>query len=165
MVWRLNDQSVHINETFKCYCMILHQNQQYTNRKCASTHSETVSLSNVWYNSNTNNFSICQCGIQIFPMISIRFKKCICYINFGRRSWLQGLGWRMCFLLIATGLVQMLGVSCVVCNNILFLHSFNNLNLIFTTGLVRILPLVWFGCWAWVVLCVITFYFSILLTT
>ena len=30
---RLNDQSVHINETFKCYhYMILHQNQQYLNR-------------------------------------------------------------------------------------------------------------------------------------
>ena len=37
----------------------------------------------------------------------------------------------MCFLLIAYGLVRMLGASCAVCNNLLFLHSFNNLSLIF----------------------------------
>ena len=43
---KLNDQSVHINETFTGYhCMILHQNKQHINRNCASTHSETGSLS------------------------------------------------------------------------------------------------------------------------
>ena len=41
----LNYQSVHINDTFKGYhCMILHPNQQYTNRKCASTYSVTVEV-------------------------------------------------------------------------------------------------------------------------
>ena len=40
--------SVHINPTFKGYhCMILHQNQDYVRRECASTHSDTVSLSNI----------------------------------------------------------------------------------------------------------------------
>ena len=72
----LNDQSVHINETFEGYhSMILHQNQQYTNRKYPSTYSETVSLSDIWYKCNKNNFSICQCDVQILNMISIRLKK------------------------------------------------------------------------------------------
>ena len=35
------------------------------------------------------------------------------------------------YLMIASGLFRMLGASCDVCNNRLFLHSFNNLNLIF----------------------------------
>ena len=44
----INDQSVHMNETFKGnHCMILHQNQQYINRKCASTCTETAALSNM----------------------------------------------------------------------------------------------------------------------
>ena len=42
------------------------------------------------------------------------------------------MDWTMCFLAIASGLVRMLGASCVVCKRLLFLHSFNKLNLIFS---------------------------------
>ena len=73
---RLNDQSVHINETLKDYhCMILLPNQQYINRKCASTYSETVSVLNIWYISNTNNFSVCQCAVQMLPSYLQHFEK------------------------------------------------------------------------------------------
>ena len=56
------------------YYMILIENQQYINRKCASNCSETASLSNIRYKSN---FSICQSGVQMSSMTSIRSKKSV----------------------------------------------------------------------------------------
>ena len=90
----------------------------------------------MWYKSKTNNFSICHCWVQIASMISIWFKKSASFrpiLNFGDGKWApRPVGWTMCFLLIASGLVRMPGASCVLCEHLLFLHSFSNLNLIFT---------------------------------
>ena len=72
------------------------------------------------YIINTNNVSICQCGVQIYPMISIRFQKgasvffCLFFFFFflgGGRSGHHGLLGGHC--VSSSGLVRMLGASCV----------------------------------------------------
>ena len=130
------DQSVHINETFKsCHCIILHQDQQYINSKCGSIYSETPLLSNIRYKSNTNNFSVCQCGIQISSIISIRLH---CQKMYVLNSFLGGVCTKACGfddVFPPDSLwfsIRMLDANCVVCNTLLFLRSFNNLNVIFT---------------------------------
>ena len=102
--------------------------------ECVSTDSETASLSKIWYKSNINNFWICRCGVQISSTISIRFHKSVSVILhlLDGEVVTKPVGWTMCFLLISSGLVRRLGASCVVCDNLLFLHSFNKVNLIFT---------------------------------
>ena len=47
------------------------------NRKCASTYSETVHLSNICYKSKTNKyiFKICKCSVQILSLTSINSHK------------------------------------------------------------------------------------------
>ena len=83
-------------------------------------------------NQYKQRFSICQCSVQIFPMIFVRLKNVSVIQSIWEWKWApRPVGWMMCFPLIASGLVRMLGASCVVCNNLLFLYSFNNLNLIF----------------------------------
>ena len=111
----------------------MHQKQKYINRKCVSTHSERVFLSNIWYKSNTNNFSICHRGVWIFLMISIWFQRSVYVIlSIWEGKWApRPMDYTACFILIPSGFVRMLGVSCVVCNDFLFPHYSNNLNLIF----------------------------------
>ena len=51
--------------------------QQYINRKCESAYQEIVTLINIWYKSNTNNFPICQRSVQLLFLASIRFHKIV----------------------------------------------------------------------------------------
>ena len=119
-----------VNETFKgYYCMAFHRKQHCTNRIYAPTYSETVSLLNIWYKRNTNNFSICQSGVEILSIISIRFNKGISVTI--HSGWATRPVGGPCALMIS-GLVRIVGAVCVACNNLLFIHSFNNLNLVST---------------------------------
>ena len=91
------------------------------------TLKSAFSLLNIWYKNNINSFSICQCGVQILSMISIRFHKSV---SVTLKFWLKWpMGWTMCSLLIAVSdSVCMLGPTCVACNYIVYLHSFNKIN-------------------------------------
>ena len=148
---RLKDQSIYINETFKGYhCMILHLNQQYINNKCASTYSETTffksnaikaiqtdGLVQDCSNSIANALGLLQsCTKPSKQLFSLPVEckstshdkishKCICYTRFVG-EWACGLH-DVFPHDTASGLVQVRGTSCVVCNNLLFFHSFNNL--------------------------------------
>ena len=151
----LNDQSVHINEIFKgSNGMTFYQREHCINRRGPSTYSEKVSLLNKLSKSNITNVSICQCSIQILSMLTKRLYKSvsailtyiyILYLFFF--SWGGGGGGggeavginacglddvfppdSLCFVLSR----MLVGASFVVCNNLLFLHYFNKLNMIFT---------------------------------
>ena len=127
---RLNDQSVRINNKFKDHhCMILRQNQQYISRKCASINSQTVSWPNMWYKGNTNKVLPMWFKNIYYDIYKISKKSVSVILSFGGGKWApKRVGWMTCFLLIASGLIRMLRASCVVCNNLLFLHSLNKIS-------------------------------------